>query len=1142
VFRPTRRLVFAAALLAACGGGDLVLPAANAPATLQIVEGDGQSGRVGTALDNPIVALVADQSGRPVVDATVSFAFTDSTGATVKPGAAQTGADGQAAFEVTLGQRVGAVAAQLSVATGGAAPPLNAPISLNALPADANGLAPISGDGQSAPVGSALPDPLVVQATDAFGNPIAGVTVSWTADGGSVSEASTTTGADGLASVNLTLGPAAGTQHASASAEGLAGSPVVFTETATAGAATTLELVSGDNQSALVGTALANPLVVRAHDADGNPVPNLAVTWVVPQGGGQLAPTTTLTGDDGTASTRWTLGTTPGQSIATAVVSGVGTVTFHATANPGTPPGMTLETAPPGNVVRGVPFAVAPVIQLRDPDGGLRRLGGVGVTVTLQPGGASLAGTRSQTTDANGRASFPGLAIIGPPAGYTLAFTASGYSGVTSGTITVSRAPTVTTIVSDEPDPSVAGTDVTVHYTVTSPGGTPDGNVRVVSDGGPSCSGTVADGGCTLAPTAPGTHNLTATYAGSAEFEGSADTKNHTVAAPVASVLALITQPAATAVEGAPFSRQPVVQLRDGNGADVKTSGIAVHAAVTSGGASLGGTTMQTTDANGRATFTDLSISGATGSQTITFSADGFTSIQSAPIDVQAPGPVATTTSITSDEPDPSDPGQAVTIRFSVTAASGTPTGIVTVSASGSETCSGSLAPAGSGAQGSCALTLTTSGDRTITASYAGEAGFAGSSGTTSHHVNTPPPPPAQPDPTTSTIQVKDGTIGLGKSTDVKVVVRDGSGNPLKGIAVTLSASGSGNTISPASATTKDGGDAGFKFSSTVAEAKTLTAVAGGVTLTAQPTVTVTPATTTTKITSETPDPSAPGTAVTVSYQVQSDAGSPTGTVIVSASDAASTPCTSSAPTGSCQITLTTAGPVTLTATYAGDGNFTGSAGQTSHQVQAPPPPKLTLATQPPPSASLSVPLQPQPQVQLQSADGHALAQSGVTVMAQVATGPGSLGGTATATSDGNGLASFADLQINGLAGKYTLSFTADGFASATSQSISAALVPTTTTIVSDEPNPSTVGQPVTVSFSVQAILSTFTGTVTVTSSGGESCNAPVSAGACAITFLAAGDHTLTAAYSGDTVFAPSTSPPVTQGVNDAGTPPAGGT
>ncbi len=65
---------------------------------------------------------------------------------------------------------------------------------------------------------------------------------------------------------------AAGEQHATASAPGLAGSPVTFTHKATSGSATVLERVSGDGQSALAGTSVPDLLVVRAKDGSGNPV------------------------------------------------------------------------------------------------------------------------------------------------------------------------------------------------------------------------------------------------------------------------------------------------------------------------------------------------------------------------------------------------------------------------------------------------------------------------------------------------------------------------------------------------------------------------------------------------------------------------------------------------------------------------------------------------------------------------------------------------------------------------------------------------------------------------------------------------------------------------------------------------------
>jgi phosphoesterase family protein/Big-like domain-containing protein/ASPM-SPD-2-Hydin domain-containing protein/centrosomal CEP192-like protein len=87
-----------------------------------------------------------------------------------------------------------------------------------------------------------------------------------------------------------------------------------------------------------------------------------------------------------------------------------------------------------------------------------------------------------------------------------------------------------------------------------------------------------------------------------------------------------------------------------------------------------------------------------------------------------AVGKAVSTTTITSNAPNPSAVSQAVTVSFNVTG-SGTPTGTVSVSASTGETCSGTL----SAGSGSCAVTFATSGSRTLTASYGGDSNFAGS-------------------------------------------------------------------------------------------------------------------------------------------------------------------------------------------------------------------------------------------------------------------------------------------------------------------------------------------------------------------------------------------------------------------------------
>ncbi len=92
------------------------------------------------------------------------------------------------------------------MATAGGERVLSAPLRFDAVSSDANQLVAVAGDSQSAPAGGALPDPLVVQVTDAFGNPISGVEIAWAADAGSVTPSATVTGADGLVSAERTLG------------------------------------------------------------------------------------------------------------------------------------------------------------------------------------------------------------------------------------------------------------------------------------------------------------------------------------------------------------------------------------------------------------------------------------------------------------------------------------------------------------------------------------------------------------------------------------------------------------------------------------------------------------------------------------------------------------------------------------------------------------------------------------------------------------------------------------------------------------------------------------------------------------------------------------------------------------------------
>ena len=93
---------------------------------------------------------------------------------------------------------------------------------------------------------------------------------------------------------------------------------------------------------------------------------------------------------------------------------------------------------------------------------------------------------------------------------------------------------------------------------------------------------------------------------------------------------------------------------------------------------------------------------------------------------------INTATTILSDAPDPSQAGEPFTVTFGVTSTPGIPTGVVTVTISDSvETCSGELVDGA----GSCQLALSTPGDYTLTANYAGEENFLPSSASELHSV-----------------------------------------------------------------------------------------------------------------------------------------------------------------------------------------------------------------------------------------------------------------------------------------------------------------------------------------------------------------------------------------------------------------------
>ncbi len=213
-------------------------------------------------------------------------------------------------------------------------------------PPDGNGLAvakaAASGDAQTGTVGAALANPLAVVVTR-DGAAESGATVSWSVltGGGTLGGATSTTDAQGLATMAWTLGQAAGNQTARATVAGATGSPVGFSATATAGAAATIAAAGGNNQSGEVNAALANPLTAKVTDAFGNGVAGVTVNWEVATGGGTVSAPTSVTAANGNATISWTLGAFVGAQTAQASAVGLtgSPVAFTATGTAAPTPG-----------------------------------------------------------------------------------------------------------------------------------------------------------------------------------------------------------------------------------------------------------------------------------------------------------------------------------------------------------------------------------------------------------------------------------------------------------------------------------------------------------------------------------------------------------------------------------------------------------------------------------------------------------------------------------------------------------------------------------------------------------------------------------------------------------------------------------
>ncbi|MFB6437043.1 Ig-like domain repeat protein [Streptomyces sp. NPDC056411] len=944
----------------------------------------------------------------------------------------------------------------------------------------------------SAPVPSAVGEPVTFSATVTAVPPAAGTpTGTVTFDFG-----------DGTAPVTIPLtGGAAATSH---TYTGAAQSPYTVTVTYS-GDADIIPSVGTTTQT--VQPAGTTTALVSAPDPAtvGEPVTFDATVTAVPPGAG--APTGTVTFDFGDGTPAITAPLTDGTAETTHVYTDAaetpyavtatynGDADFTASADTGAQTVQPADTSTdltstpdPATVGQSTTF-VARISPEAPADGS--PTGTVTfefsddsppVTVPVQGGTAVVSHTNPDVSNSP----------------YTVAATYSGddnfnpSAGADSQVVT--KAVSMTTV-STTPSPSVTGQSVTFSASVDgvpSSSVTPTGTVTFdFGDGTAPVSVPLTDGaaGTSHAYTnaAQSPYAVTVTYSGDTNFTDSSGSSLHSVeqAATV------------TTVSAAP---DPSVT---GEAVTVTVTPVAPGAGIPTGEATFdfgdGSPVLTARLVGGSATVTHAYTSASGSPYTITahYSGDG----DFAPSDdtiVHTVAPAATTTTVTSSA-GPSAVGQTVTLIARVTPVppgAGAPTGTVTFDfGDGSPTVT---APVSANlATVTHAWTSTAGSPYTVTATYAGDGDFAASVGTTVQTVavsvsTTATTVSSTPDPSvvggavtfTATVAAVPPASGTPTGT---LTFEFGDGSPTVTVPLTGGAATASHTYTAAggySVTAVYSGDGDFAGSSgldtqTVGQAGSTTAVVSA------------------------PDPSETGEPVTFTTTVASTAagaGTPTGYVTLDFGDGSASvlaPVTAGTAIAVHAYTGTAGSPYTVTATYSGDANVTGSSDTDTQAVN-------------PAATTTTVVASPQP-----SSVGQP-----VTITAAIATVTTTTGeptgtvtfdfgdGTPTVTTDAvAGLATVVHAYTTTSGSPYTvtISYNGDADYSASTNTTSQTVVPTATALtVTAGQGPSVVGEPVTVSVTAAAVppgAGVPTGTVTVDFGDGTApATVPLAGGAALLT------------------------------------------
>jgi hypothetical protein len=418
------------------------------------VSGDGQSAAVTRPFPQPLVVVAEDHDGNPVSQGTsVIFVLPDGSNPSQPsgtfPGGSiqqtnQTNASGQVSSSTITANTVAGDWSATAELPGDVSP-VDFFLTNNPGPSAIN---PTSGTPQSTTINTAFADPLVATVTDADGNPVSGVPVTFSAPTGAGAASGTfaSCSGDGVSTpdtecVVITAGDGTATSSAftanttaggpysvQATVPGVT-TPANFQLTNNPGPAVSLTR-NGGNQSAQVASGFAQPLSVTAKDANGNPVSGVTVDFAVPTSGpsatfaGSYTPI--VTDPNGVAATpAMTANTKAGNWVATAEIdSQPSTLVSWTETNTAGPAAQIVLPASSGSgqsIHVGQPFGLPLQAEVTDVYG--NPIAGQTVTFTMPASGptasfARISGPASGRTGSNGIILTPGVVAGLRPGSY----------------------------------------------------------------------------------------------------------------------------------------------------------------------------------------------------------------------------------------------------------------------------------------------------------------------------------------------------------------------------------------------------------------------------------------------------------------------------------------------------------------------------------------------------------------------------------------------------------------------------------------------------------------------------------------------------------------------------------------------------